>query len=81
MYFANKMYTIVMSYRNTFDLSDLIFAYKAGCSNLHDLSECLGITEDLLLDTLKSYKKKYGIFTTFDRYIIYFEPLCIAEIH
>lgn len=70
-----------MSYRNTFDLSDLICAYKAGCSNLHELAEYLSITDDFLSDALNTYKKKYGVFTTFDRYVIYFEPLCIAEIH
>jgi hypothetical protein len=55
-------------------LTGIIRAYKKGCRNLAEMAEELDVTEEYLLEALKAYHNKYGICTTIDNYIIYFEP-------
>lgn len=69
------------AYRKAFDLCDLISAYKHGYRNRYEIAEYLEITEQFFDDAIKAYKQKYGICATFDRYIIYFEPLGILELY
>ena len=69
------------AYQKAFDLNDLVSAYKHGCRNRYEVAEYLDITEPFLDDAIKAYKRKYGFCTTFDKYIIYFEPLGILEIY
>lgn len=69
----------VWAYRYALDLSDFITAYKNGCQNRFEIAEFLTVTEDFLLDAIESYKRQYGMYVKFDRYIIYFEPLGILE--
>lgn len=69
------------SYRKMFDLVDLISAYKHGCRNRYEVAEYLEVTEKFLDEALNTYKGKYGICTKVDRYIIYFNPLIILELH
>lgn len=38
------------------------------------MAEYLEVTEEFLKDALKRYHQKYGVCTTVDNYIIYFEP-------
>lgn len=64
----------IYAYNKLIGLSGLIRAYKAGCKNLYDTSEYLGVTEDFLLEAINAYKQKYGICTAIDNYVIYFEP-------
>lgn len=68
------------AYDHLIGLSGIIQGYHARCRNLHELAECLGVTEDFLQDALKCYKEKYGIMTQQDGYIIMFEPtLAVIE--
>lgn len=69
------------AYRKAFNLCDLVSAYKHGCRNRYEIAEYLEITEQFFEDAIKAYKQKYGICATFDRYIIYFEPLGILEMY
>ena len=55
-------------------LMGIVNAYKAGCQNLAEAAEYLDVTEEYLLEALKTYHSKYGIYATVDNYIIYFEP-------
>lgn len=55
-------------------LSGIVQAYDAGCRNLYDTAEYLGVTEEYLADALGAYQAKYGICTTIDNYVIYFIP-------
>jgi hypothetical protein len=38
------------------------------------MAEYLDITEEFLIEAIKCYRGKYGVFATIDSYIIYFEP-------
>ncbi len=69
------------SYRKMFDLADLLSAYKYGCRNRYEVAEYLEITEDFLEEAINAYKEIYGICTKVDRYVIYFDPLSILELH
>lgn len=62
------------AYDHMIGLSGIIEAYHAHCQNSYDMTEFLGVTEAFLIDALDIYRQKYGIYTEFDGYIIYFEP-------
>ena len=63
-------------------LLGIINSYKNGCQNLSEMAEYLDVTEEYLLNTLTLYRSKYGVCTTVDKYIIYFEPsLAIMKIY
>lgn len=56
-------------------LIGIVQAYEYGCRNLYEMADFLDVTEDYLKEALSCYRKKYGIYTTLDNYIIYFEPV------
>ncbi len=62
------------SYNNQVGLYGIISAYKAKCDSAYEIAEYLGVTEDFLQATLSCYRSKYGVCTSIDNYIIYFEP-------
>lgn len=62
------------AYDKMVGLTGIIDAYKHGCRSTHDTAEYLDVTEEFLQDALKYYRRKYGIHTQIDNYIIYFEP-------
>lgn len=62
------------AYNDRIGLTGLIHAYELGCRNLHEAAEALDVTEEFLQAAVKCYRKKYGIYTTLDDYVIYFEP-------
>ena len=55
-------------------LIGIVQAYKKGCRNLAEMAEELDVTEEYLMDALKAYRSKYGIYAIIDGYIVYFEP-------
>ncbi len=68
------------AYDKLIGLSGIIQGYRNHCQNLHELAECLGVTEEFLQDALDCYRQKYGIMTEIDGYIIMFEPsLAVIE--
>ena len=69
------------AYRKSFDLIDLISAYKYGCRNRYEIAEYLDITEPFLQEAIDTYKEKYGLYRKVDNYIVYFEPLGILEVY
>lgn len=64
----------VWAYNKLIGLSGIVDAYNHGCRFLSDTAEYLDVTEEFLLEALQYYKGKYGIYTTLDNYVIYFEP-------
>ncbi len=62
------------AYNRLIGLDGLIDCYKAGCRSRYEIAEHLDITEEFLSDALECYRQKYGIYTIFDNYVIYFEP-------
>ena len=71
----------VWAYRYALDLSDFISAYKNGCHNRFEIAEFLSVTEEFLSEAIESYKRQYGMYAKFDRYIIYFDPLGVLELN
>ncbi len=71
----------IYAYNKLVGLSGLISAYKANCKSLYEIAEYLNVTEPFLLETIDTYKQKYGIFAHINNYIIYFEPrLTVLEL-
>ena len=61
-------------------LAGLIRAYEAGCGNLYEMAEYLDATEEYLKEAIDCYKSKYGLCTSIDNYIIYFELLAVIKL-
>lgn len=61
-------------------LTGLISAYEAGCGNLCEMAKYLDATEEYLKEAIDCYKSKYGLCTSIDNYIIYFEPLAVIKL-
>ena len=69
------------AYNRQVGLIGIVESFRAGCQTLSEMAEYLEVTEQFLKDALERYRQKYGIYTTVDHYIIYFEPhLAVAEI-
>lgn len=64
----------IWAYNKMIGLRGLLNAYKAGCKSPYETSEYLGVTEVFLLEAINTYRQKYGVYTTIDNYVIYFEP-------
>ncbi len=62
------------AYNKQVGLSGIIDCYKAHCRTLHDMAEYLNVTEKFLKDAIDCYRRKYGVCTKVDNYIIGFEP-------
>ena len=60
-------------------LKGLINAFEHGCKTSSEVAEYLDVTEKYLLDAISCYTKKFGTYTTFNNYIIYFCP-CLGVI-
>lgn len=69
----------IWAYHKLLSLNNLIDSYKYGCQNQFEIAEHLNVTEEFLVDCLKYYKEKYGLYVRKDNYLIYFEPLGIMD--
>ena len=68
------------AYNKRIGLSGIIQGYRKHCRNLHELAECLEVSEDFLKEALECYREKYGCYTELDGYLIIFEPyLAVIE--
>lgn len=69
------------AYEKMIGLSGIVNSYEHGCRSLHETADYLNVTEEFLAEAINYYRNKYGICTTIDNYIIYFEPvLGVAKI-
>lgn len=66
-------------YKRLVPLSAIVRAYHARVSDRYAVAEFLGVTEEFLQDSIDWYYSKYGIYTTWNNYIIYFSPLGVVE--
>lgn len=71
----------IWAYNNAIGLYGIISSYKQGCKNQYEMAEYLNITEIFLKEALAYYKERYGIYTRFDNYMIFFEPLGVFELY
>jgi phage protein len=68
------------AYDRRVGLSGIILGYRNHCHNLHELAECLEVSEGFLNEALECYREKYGCYTELDGYVIMFEPhLAVME--
>lgn len=69
------------AYDRQIGLLGIIRCFEAGCQSQSEMAEFLDVTEEFLKEALERYRQKYGICTSVDQYIIYFEPsLAVARI-
>lgn len=69
-------------YNLSIGLMGIAKAFETGCRNLYEMADFLDVTEEYLKEAIESYRKKYGVFTVVDNYLIYFEPqLSVAKIN
>ncbi|MBS7129995.1 ImmA/IrrE family metallo-endopeptidase [Clostridium paraputrificum] len=57
----------------------IIKAILSGTDNIYELSEILSVPESFLLDTIKHYRKKYGIYYVGKTHLLTFEPLNVID--
>lgn len=69
-----ELHARLWAYNKLIGLMGIVRSYKAGCKSIYEAAEYLEVTEEFLTEALQYYKSKYGICTTIDNYIIYFEP-------
>lgn len=62
------------SYNRLIGLRGLICAYQHGCRTFYEVAEFLDVTEDCLRRTIDTYHAKYGTYTEYKGYYIYFDP-------
>ncbi|MFD2117261.1 ImmA/IrrE family metallo-endopeptidase [Paenibacillus yanchengensis] len=68
------------AYEKLIPLSQLVNAAVLGNVGRHLIAEWLNVTESFLQQSIEYYQRKYGIFTTWKNYIIFFEPLSVSTI-
>lgn len=61
-------------YQNLLSLDSVLVAYENKITNLIDLADYLGVTEDFIKCTVDYYKCKYGLYCRYKNYYICFEP-------
>lgn len=69
-----ELHARAWAYNRLIGLYGIINAYRSGCRNGYEIAEHLNITEEFLTEALQYYRNKYGLCTTIDNYVIYFEP-------
>lgn len=55
-------------------LKNIINAFKAGCRNMYEMAEYLGVTEEFLREAFHNYGQMYGVCKKRGSYTIYFDP-------
>ena len=60
-------------------LTGLIRAYEARCRSLYEMADFLDATEEYLKEAIQCYRSKYGVCTSIDNYVVYFEPFAVMR--
>ncbi|WP_088227818.1 ImmA/IrrE family metallo-endopeptidase [Desulfosporosinus sp. FKB] len=67
------------AYEKLIPLQSIVEASKEGVCNRYELAEFLDVTEDFLDEAIKHYREKYGLYSEWESFIIYFDPLGVLE--
>lgn len=67
------------AYDKKIGLFGLVKCFEERCLNIHEMADCLGVTEDFFQEALECYRQKYGICTKYGYYTIYFEPTLLIH--
>lgn len=66
-------------YENLIPLEKIIEAYRASLKGRNEIAEYIGVTEEFLQAAINRYAEKYGIYVIHENYVVYFDPLGVAE--
>lgn len=69
-----ELHARIWAYNELIGLKGIIRCYEHRCHSFSEMAEHLDVTEEFLFEALKYYRKKFGLCTVLDNYIIYFEP-------
>jgi len=67
-------------YEKLIPLKSFVEASREGISNRYELAEFLEVIEDFLDLAIDHYKEKYGLYTEWENYLIYFDPLGVLKL-
>jgi Zn-dependent peptidase ImmA (M78 family) len=70
-----------IAYEKLIPLQSLVEASREGIKNRYELADYLEVTEEFLDTAIHHYREKYGLYTTWTSYVIYFDPLGVFEIY
>lgn len=70
-----ELHARLWAYDRLIGLAGIIECYEAGCMNLYDMTEHLGVTEDFLSNAISYYKDKYGTYARQRNYVVIFAPV------
>lgn len=60
-------------------LNGIVDAFKHNCHNLYEMANFFEVSEGFVQQCIDNYKKRYGLSTLHDGYLIHFEPLRVFE--
>lgn len=69
-----ELHARTWAYNECIGLIGIVKAFESGCKSLYEMADYLNVTEDFLKDALESYRRKYGVCTEVDNYIVFFDP-------
>lgn len=61
-------------YNLLINLNGIVDAYEYGCKNIYEMADYLEVSVEFLKNAIEIYRTKYGIYTQYKCYIIYFVP-------
>lgn len=67
------------SYEKIVTPEGIINSILSGIDNIYDLSENLNVTEEFLIECIKHYKRKYGLYYVGKTHLLTFEPLNVID--
>ena len=67
------------SYEKLVTPEAIINSILSGISDIYDLAEKLDVTEEILIECINHYKRKYGIYYVGKTHLLTFEPLNVID--
>lgn len=68
------------AYERLIPLSAIVQAYYAKVNGRYEIAEYLGVTEEFLQAAVDRYRDKFGLFATYENFIIFLDPLHVIEV-
>lgn len=62
-------------------LDGIVESFKHNCHNLYEIASFFEVSESFVQQCIVNYKKRYGLSTLYNGYLIQFEPLRVFEHH
>lgn len=67
-------------YEKLIPLKSFVEASREEISNRYELAEFFGVTEYFLDQSIAHYREKFGLYTEWEDYLIYFDPLGVLKL-